>query len=361
MEITETKMGIYAYRGERGVTIEVSSRLLQGLTRKEKEKPRCFAASILAFVGIACQLASIVGFAVVLLLTGVASVALVPQAERFGKGGDSLGGEASSGEKSESRTEQHKIEEDEHREERLPNTKIKKTAKTAKSAESLALSGNDAQETPPNPQSTRKQTRRRTRRNQAKSKAKQSDLAIDETTSSASKPSTEKETTEITEEITTIGTMPTTQTEQPGETTNDPPPPRQWGTLEHHLLAVQCPMPGQQGAPCFGGKEISEFLRNWERMANKYRLSTATKIESVVDYCTPEMKNSVKALISMAKREVRDETQATREESQWRVFKERALEQYRNADSAQIRLTVDYLKALAAERDMRKDEGEVEY
>ena len=99
-------MGIYAYRRERGVTIEVSSRLLQFLTRKEKEKLRCFAPSILAFVEIACQLASIVGYVVVLLLTGVANVALVPQAEPVGKGGDSPGGEESSGEKeSESRTE----------------------------------------------------------------------------------------------------------------------------------------------------------------------------------------------------------------------------------------------------------------
>ena len=96
-------------------------------------------------------------------------------------------------------------------------------------------------------------------------------------------------------------------------------------------------------------------------MANKYRLSTTAKIESVVDYYSLEMKNSVKAVMSITKREVRDETQATREESQWRVFKERALEQYRNSDSAQIRLTVDYLKAVAAERDIRKDEGEVEY
>ena len=64
---------------------------------------------------IACQLASIVGFVVVLLLTGVANVALVPQAERIGKGGDSPEeGEEASGEKSESRTEEHEIEEDEH-------------------------------------------------------------------------------------------------------------------------------------------------------------------------------------------------------------------------------------------------------
>ena len=73
------------------------------------------------------------------------------------------------------------------------------------------------------------------------------------------------------------------------------------------------------------------------------------------------MKNSVKAVMSMAKREVREETQLTGEESQWRVIQERAHEQYKNADSVQIRLTVNYLKALAAKRDIRKDEGEVEY
>ena len=244
----------------------------------------------------------LLGFVVVLLLTGVANVTFVPQAERVGKGGDSPEEKKeSSGEQSQSQTEENENEEDEYREERLPNTRIKKTAKMAKSAESLASSGNNAQEAPPNPQSTRKQTRGRAWQNQAKLMAKHNHLAIDETTNSASKPSAEKETTKTTEHITTIETMPTTQAEQPGETTNNPPPPRQWGTLEHHLFAIQCPMPGQQGAPCFGGKEISEFMRNWERMANKYQLSTATKIESVVDDCALEMKNSVKALMSMAK------------------------------------------------------------
>ena len=116
MEITETKMGIYAYRGERGVTIEVSSRLLQSLTRKEKERLRCFAASILAFVEIACQLASIVMFVIVLLLTGVANVVLVPQAERVEKEGNSPGKRGESGEKSQSQEEQREIEEDEYRE-----------------------------------------------------------------------------------------------------------------------------------------------------------------------------------------------------------------------------------------------------
>ena len=302
------------------------------------------------------------GFVIVLLQTGVANVALVPQAERVGKGGESPGKrEESLGEKSQSQDQQCEIEEDKYRQQRLPNTRIGKTAKKAKSAASLASSRKDAKETLAKPKSMRKHTRRRARRNEVKSKAKQSDLAIDETTGSASKPSAEKETTENTEENTTIETMPTTQAEQPGEMTNNPPLPRQWGRLEDHLLAVQCPMPGQQGAPCFGVKEISEFLRNWERMANKYQLSTATKIKSVVDYCVPEMKNGVKALMSMARRKVRDAMQATQEERQWRVFKEWALEQYINANSVQIRLMVDYLKALAAERDIRKDERQVEY
>ena len=96
-------------------------------------------------------------------------------------------------------------------------------------------------------------------------------------------------------------------------------------------------------------------------MANKYQLSTAAKIDSVVDYCSLDMSNSVNALMSMAKREVRDETQETREESQGKGFMTRALEQYRNTDSVQIRPTVDCFKAFAAKRDIRKDEGEVEY
>ena len=158
-------MGIYAYRGEHGVTIEVSSRLLPSLTRKEKEKLRCFAASILVLAGIACQLASIVGFVVVLLRTGVTNVALVPQAEGVGKGGDSTKEEekGKGGKKTENKREQHEIKEDEYREERRPNTRIKKTAKTVKSAVSLSSRGNDKQETPANPESTRKQTRRRAR------------------------------------------------------------------------------------------------------------------------------------------------------------------------------------------------------
>ena len=82
------------------MTIEVSSWLLKSLITKEKEQMRCVAVSILAFLGMAFQLASIVVFVLVSLLTGVVNVALVPQPEHIGKGGDSPG--ESSGEKSQS-------------------------------------------------------------------------------------------------------------------------------------------------------------------------------------------------------------------------------------------------------------------
>ena len=69
-------------------------------------------------------------------------------------------------------------------------------------------------------------------------------------------------------------------------------------------------------------------------MENKYWLSTvANVIDSVMNYFLPHMKNSVNDLIFMGKSEVRDETQETREETQWKGFKTRALVQYRSADS----------------------------
>ena len=57
----------------------------------------------------------------------------------------------------------------------------------------------------------------------------------------------------------------------------------------------------------------------------------------------------------MAKREVIEETQATRDKSQWRVFAEQDLEKYRNADSVQICQKIYYLKILLAERDIQED------
>ena len=53
--------------------------------------------------------------------------------------------------------------------------------------------------------------------------------------------------------------------------------------------------------------------------------------------------------------------QRKRERREWRVIEERALKQYRNANSVQIYLMVDYLKALGVKRYVRRDKGEVEY
>ena len=89
------------------------------------------------------------GFVIVLLLTGVVNVALVPQAERVGKGGDSpRKKKGKSGEKSKSQQdEKGEIEEDEYQEQRLANTRIGKTAKMEKSAAYHASRRNDEKET----------------------------------------------------------------------------------------------------------------------------------------------------------------------------------------------------------------------
>lgn len=60
--------------------------------------------------------------------------------------------------------------------------------------------------------------------------------------------------------------------------------------------------------------EIFVFLKNRERLVDKYRLSTMVRIESVVDYWSPDIKNSVYALTGMAKSEVRNVTQESQEQ-----------------------------------------------
>jgi len=45
------------------------------------------------------------------------------------------------------------------------------------------------------------------------------------------------------------------------------------------FLAAQCPLPGQPGAPCFDGKEVSRFVRSWERFSERYRLTKEKMVQ----------------------------------------------------------------------------------
>ena len=48
---------------------------------------------------------------------------------------------------------------------------------------------------------------------------------------------------------------------------------------------VQCPLPGQQGAPLFTGKDVTAFLRGWQRFAVNYPFTAERGMTDLADYC----------------------------------------------------------------------------
>src|SRR5437660_1798352 len=69
------------------------------------------------------------------------------------------------------------------------------------------------------------------------------------------------------------------------------------------LLAAQCPLPGQPGAPCFDGKEVTRFVRAWERFVEKYRITMEKMVRDLIDYCDDSVLGSVETLVAEGKRE----------------------------------------------------------
>ena len=110
---------------------------------------------------------------------------------------------------------------------------------------------------------------------------------------------------------------------------------------------VQCPLPGQPGAPSFGGKDITAFLQNWEQFAENYRLSPERKITDLGDYCEPGPAKVVRTLIEIAEEDAemgRDDSDKLKR--QWEVFRHLALQKYKKDDEEQHRISVPCLRAL---------------
>ena len=63
----------------------------------------------------------------------------------------------------------------------------------------------------------------------------------------------------------------------------------------NQLLVVQCPLPSQPGAPCFNGKEVTRFIRSWERFVEKYRISAEKMVRELIDYCDDSVLHQQKA------------------------------------------------------------------
>ena len=133
------------------------------------------------------------------------------------------------------------------------------------------------------------------------------------------------------------------------------------------FLAAQCPLPGQPGAPCFDGKEVTRFVRSWERFSERYRLTSEKMVKDLVDYCELAISEYVAIVVDEARRE-EQETASTNllaanlstGEPSWACVRTKLLRRFKEDDSEQQRNTVTYLRSLSSDRHFRVKAGDVE-
>ena len=68
----------------------------------------------------------------------------------------------------------------------------------------------------------------------------------------------------------------------PGEPRNAAP------ERERTEMVMPAPLPGQLGAPHFDSKDITKFLKTWERFATRYKLTPEEKVYELLEYCDSE-------------------------------------------------------------------------
>ena len=169
-----------------------------------------------------------------------------------------------------------------------------------------------------------------------------------------------------------------TKTEEPSTTTSVMPElPASMMSKLAQILAVQCPLPGQPGAPVFNGKDIGIFLRNWERFTGKYCFSDERKIADLPDYCDAGIATYVDTLTKVAKAEVSTALATTDEDlgttggpiggseevdsvALWGALRKVLLIKFRKDNSEQHRLAVPFLLALVKDKAFRTDAEDVE-
>jgi hypothetical protein len=284
---------------EMRVEVQVSSNVMNNLTecfrksrRKEREKSGHEGVTILALVGLACQLASTVIFiALVLVLTGMVNLVLAARAKEIGKGGES------------------------------PNSR------------NMGRNASEASKNPPH--IGRKRESYRNLEKRVKSSQQHE------------KGHSKSEDTEL--------KMPA----GPTSITSDVPNQQPVVIDLSQMLAVQCPLPGQPGAPSFAGKDISIFLRNWERFTAKYRFSPERKVTEFIAYCDPELGKYVETLIEIARQEA-DTSGQNQDDCHWKTFSRLALKKFRKDDTEQQLISIPFLQDLVKDKAFRKDADEVE-
>ena len=154
-----------------------------------------------------------------------------------------------------------------------------------------------------------------------------------------------------------------TQSTDPGQIPLPAPAATSFSLDLSQLLTFQCPLPGQHGAPLFNGKEVTRFVRGWERFAEKYRFSAEKMVEELSDYCDIGVSKYVETLIETVKKETEGGLNllaTTPRVAPWSGVRKILLKKFKNEDSDQQRNTVAYLQTLACKKALRKDADEVE-
>ena len=116
------------------------------------------------------------------------------------------------------------------------------------------------------------------------------------------------------------------------------------------FVASQCPLPGQPGAPCFDGKEVTRCVRSWERFSGRHRLTNEKMVKDLVDYCQLAISEYVAIVVDEARRE-EQETASTNllaanlstGEPSWACVRTKLFRRFKEDDSEQQRNTVTYL------------------
>lgn len=103
------------------------------------------------------------------------------------------------------------------------------------------------------------------------------------------------------------------------------------------------PFPGQEGAPYFDGKNITQFLNIWEDLTLGW--PNETKIRKIPLYCQAWMGKYIKTLHSYK----------VIEEDGWEKFKKEVLEEFKDEGEEQQKYTEGYLQKTAL--DIRNREG----
>src|SRR5205085_7878393 len=96
----------------------------------------------------------------------------------------------------------------------------------------------------------------------------------------------------------------------------------------------QCPLPGQQGAPLSMGKDVTTFLRGWQRFAANYRFTAERRMTDLADYCEAGVAKYVGTLVGIAGEEA-GTSGYDRNERHWEAFRRLALKKFQKGDAEQ--------------------------